>query len=417
MLESVNFKLKELAAKKSATQILSWGLIFRLSVMLYGIFHDNKISHIKYTDIDYRVFTNASQALADNRSPYQDREYRYPPIVAFIFLPNIFINEHFGKLALVLVDTLCGHMIYTLNIQQGTHRLNSKLYLILWLFNPLTVAISTRGSFEPFVILTLLTSLCSLVNGNYVSSGFFYGLCIHLKLYPVIYALTIYFYITQRKPYLKTSTKISYWIRTLAPSCNHFKFFISASLSLILSSYVSYRYYGYDYIYQSFIYHLERKDLQHNFSIYFYVYRLFPKKQELISSIAFAPQLLGVLYVSLQHISFDSNRRTKLRKLTFSLFCSTFLFVSLNKVCTSQYFNWYLVFVPLIMDSIKLETHQTMSIAASWFLSQVNWLLFAYLYEYHKLDIIDYVGNSSILFLMSNLWILKTLCFYFEPHK
>lgn len=415
MIRALNGWLKQFVSTKSVGTLLVYAFITRLLLVAYSIYHDSTIEHIKYTDIDYKVFTNGSRAMLEHRSPYDDIEYRYPPIVALIFLPNILLKcECFGKLLLIGVDILCGQLNYRLNIHQGTNRQNSKLYLLLWLFNPITLAISTRGSFEPILTLLILTSVYLLINSQFILAGLLFGLSIHVKLYPIIYSICLYGYMIQKKPYLITQSKLSYWIKTLSPGFSQVKFFTSTLISLSVSCYLSYLYYGQEYIEQSFLYHLKRKDFQHNFSIYFYLFKLLPNYQDHLSVIAFVSQAVGVLVLSLTYLSLDTNRRTKLKKLSFSLFGTTFLFVSLNKVCTSQYFSWYLTFLPLILDSLNLGTYQAYSIVAAWLLSQANWLLFAYLYEYQHLDVADHVGNSSVLFLLSNLWILSTVCQHFD---
>lgn len=414
MFKLIYSKLIHHASVKSTASLLLYGLGIRLIALFYSIIHDAHIDHIKYTDIDYHVFTNGSKAILDGKSPYNDLEYRYSPLVALFFLINILLNQISGKLLLIFTDILCGQLLYTLNIYQGVNRVNSKLFLIIWLFNPVTVAISTRGSFEPIITLLVITSVYLLFRCDNIFAGLLYGLSIHLKLYPIIYSLSFYFYIVTRKPYMKTQTKVYYWIKTLTPNSSHFKFFISSGISLALSSYISYIYYGQDYIEQSFLYHLKRKDLKHNFSIYFALFKLFPKHQDRIGTIAFGIQFFAVLLVSILYISFSTNRRTKLRNLTFSLFASTSLFVSLNKVCTSQYFNWYLIFIPLISESIKIKVSKALCLITTWLLSQAIWLFFAYLYEYQGYDVLVYVYISSALFLINNLYIIITLCDKFD---
>lgn len=402
------------ASTNSVGTILLYGFIIRLLALSYSIVHDSYISHIAYTDIDYNVFTNGSLAIVEGRSPYNDTEYRYPPLVALIFVPNVLLNASLGKFILIVADIIGGYFQYMLNIYEGTNRYNSKLYLMLWLFNPVTIAISTRGSFEPIITLLVLASIYLLIEQSYILGGLTYGLSTHIKLYPVIYMIAIYGFMIQRKPYLITQSRVFYWIRTIAPNMNHVKFFTSAFVSLVISTYFSYKYYGWDYLEQSILYHLRRRDLQHNFSVYFYLFRLLPQYSGVLSSLAFVLQAVGVAVISTFYLSMDTNRRIRLRKLSFSLFCSTFLFVSLNKVCTSQYFNWYLIFLPLILDSLRLSKSQAYSLMSAWLLSQANWLFFAYLYEYQKFDIINLVGNSSIMFLLSNMWILSTLCSNFD---
>lgn len=416
LIETFSSKLKTLSSTQPVEKILLYGFVFRLLALAYSAGHDCFIDHIKYTDIDYHVFTNGSRSLVNNENIYlHNTEYRYSPLISLIFVPNLFINMNFGKLILVISDTLCGYLLYILNIHQGTHRMKSKLFLILWLFSPSTWIISTRGSFEPILMMLILFTVKTLaISNQYILSGLLYGLLIHLKLYPIIYAFTIYIYLINKKPYLKTQTKISYWLNTLKPNYNHYKYFISTLVALFGATYLSYIYYGNSYIEASFLYHLKRLDLQHNFSVYFYLFRLtknHTQLQKLSSFLAFLLQLMAVFVLSCQYSSFDLNRRVKLRKLTFSLFTTTFIFVSLNKVCTAQYFNWYIIFLPLILDSLKLSVKDGLKLLALWFLSQANWLLFAYLYEYQQYEnLVNIVGLSSFAFLLTNLYILFRLC-------
>lgn len=400
---------------RSIESILGYGFIVRIALLLYGILHDNKTNHIKYTDIDYQVFTNGSKAILNGTSPFKDQEYRYTPLVALLFVPNILINEHILKFLFIIADILAGKLIYIINVYQGAHRLNSRLFLLIWLFNPVTIAISTRGSFEPLLLLIILSSIYFLITRNYILAGLLYGISIHIKLYPIIYAIGIYAFLVHKKPYLKNQSKFFYWFNTLTPCQDHYKFGLASIFALGLSCYLSFKYYGIDYVNQSFLYHLQRKDLQHNFSIYFYLFKLAPKHQNTLSQSVFVSQLAAILLLSIKLKGLDSNRRVRLRKLTFYLFSSTFAFVSLNKVCTSQYFTWYLIFIPLIADSVVLSPKKFISMLILWLSSQGIWLFTAYLYEYqHMLWILDLVGYSSIVFFITNLWILSTLTVNFD---
>ncbi len=50
----------------------------------------------------------------------------------------------------------------------------------------------------------------------------------------------------------------------------------------------------------------------------------------------------------------------------------TAAFVTFNKVVTSQYFVWYLCFVPLIAPHLALSPKRAGIMAASWFAAQVR---------------------------------------------
>lgn len=66
------------------------GLIIRLIFIFISEYQDKYFS-IKYTDIDYYVYSDASQYLTENGSPYDRHTYRYTPILAYLMLPNVLI--------------------------------------------------------------------------------------------------------------------------------------------------------------------------------------------------------------------------------------------------------------------------------------------------------------------------------------
>ena len=59
----------------------------------------------------------------------------------------------------------------------------------------------------------------------------------------------------------------------------------------------------------------------------------------ILSRFAFVPQFGMIIVASVFCYKY----------INLALFLATFIFVTYNKVCTSQYFNWYIVLLPLIM--------------------------------------------------------------------
>merc|ERR1712137_835456 len=57
----------------------------------------------------------------------------------------------------------------------------------LWLFNPFTMTISTRGNGEALVIFMLVMQMKLLQSGSSVYAGLLFGLAVHWRIYPAIY--------------------------------------------------------------------------------------------------------------------------------------------------------------------------------------------------------------------------------------
>ena len=82
-------------------------IIFRAVLLFYGRWQDAN-SPVKYTDIDYLVFTDASRSLASGGSPYDRATYRYTPLLAWLLYPTTWggIWFEFGKVLFAAGDLL-----------------------------------------------------------------------------------------------------------------------------------------------------------------------------------------------------------------------------------------------------------------------------------------------------------------------
>ena len=52
----------------------------RLTLLLYGHFQDIYMT-VKYTDVDYDVYTDAAREMAEGNSPFERTTYRYTPVL------------------------------------------------------------------------------------------------------------------------------------------------------------------------------------------------------------------------------------------------------------------------------------------------------------------------------------------------
>ena len=84
----------------------------------------------------------------------------------------------------------------------------------LWLFNPLTVAISTRGSAEPIMAFLLVVVIYLLAKDQAFLGGVVYALAILFKIYPVIYSLPFFLYFQKDRVgnglYINAEHKLKY---------------------------------------------------------------------------------------------------------------------------------------------------------------------------------------------------------------
>ena len=101
---------------------------------------------------------------------------------------------------------------------------------------------------------------------------------------------------------------------------------------------------GYPFVYESYLYHLHRRDHRHNFSPYFYLtYLTYPSKDgsnslpppTTFEAIVRSPLISFVPQMGLSLLAGFLFARRK-QDLAFTWFVQTFVFVLFNKVCTSQ---------------------------------------------------------------------------------
>ena len=141
--------------------------------------------HLKYTDIDYIVFSDAAQHILNGSSPFDRPTYRYSPILAYFMIPNHLLFPQFGKVLFSLFDVLGGYLLYRTLVSENKS-FKSRIYHLLWLYNPLTLIISTRGSCESMICTMVILVLYLLIKKHYLMAGLCFGFVVHFKIYPII---------------------------------------------------------------------------------------------------------------------------------------------------------------------------------------------------------------------------------------
>jgi len=377
------------------------GLVFRLTLVLYG-YRQDRVSAVPYTDVDYHVVTDSAFHVLEGGSPYDRRTYRYTPILAWMMLPNVLIHDVMGKLVFCLLDHIASHIIYLVTLNKTLNPVKSAL---LWLYNPFVIGISTRGSNESLVIVLVLAVLYAHTCRRVLWMGVMLGIAIHVKIYPIIFALPLYLGIEDNSSIFSNLSSVSRRKLTFVLSC------ICTFTAL---TYSCYHFYGWNYIEESFLYHVSRVDTRHNFSVYFYLlYLLTNVPCRGLGLLTLTPQLLAVAVYGLIY----GSRR---KYVPLAMFAQVFAFVTFNRVVTSQYFLWYLMFVPVLYADLEktMPLWQLVLLPMLWIVAQASWLFPAFLLEFKGMDCFLPIFLEGIAFFCCNVGTLLVVTSnYFNFHK
>ena len=130
---------------RSTSRIITLSIVLRLVLIVYGIYHDAH-SPLKYTDIDYFVFTDAARFVHRDQSPYLRETYRYTPLLAWLLLPNAWRGwEAWGKVVFALGDVAAGWIMILILRARGMNRERSLKYSSIWLLNPMVCELWVIG--------------------------------------------------------------------------------------------------------------------------------------------------------------------------------------------------------------------------------------------------------------------------------
>lgn len=173
--------------------VFSSAIILRVILFFYGLWQDAN-SPMKYTDIDYYVFTDAALFTAYGHSPYDRETYRYTPLLAWLLLPTSWSKTWFcfGKVLFAVGDIVAGWLIVlVLGNQKGMNMEKMLKFASIWLLNPMVATISTRGSSEGLLGVMVVAMLWAVLQRRIALAGVLLGLGVHFKIYPFIYAPSI----------------------------------------------------------------------------------------------------------------------------------------------------------------------------------------------------------------------------------
>lgn len=385
----------------SPTLLFTSAFLLRAALLLYGVYQDS-VSALKYTDIDYYVFTDAAKAVARGSSPYDRATYRYTPLLAWILLPTTWggLWFQFGKAVFAMSDLVAGWLMIRVLQRKGLNQQRSLHFAAVWLLNPMVANISTRGSSEGFLCAIVVALLWAFESDRFLLASILLGFSVHFKIYPFIYGISMLLALNPDRS--SSAFDLRYLLTKPALTL------LSGSIATfaILNT-LMYFTYGYPFLRHTFFHHITRIDHRHNFSPYntlLYLSSASPSSSNSrisFESLAFVPQLLLTLVlIPLATARID---------LPATLLAQTLAFVTFNKVCTSQYFLWYLVFLPLYLPNSTFLQQPKVGVTALvlWVLGQALWLQQGYELEFlGRSTFVPGLWLASFVFFAVNCWIL-----------
>lgn len=387
--------------KQSTTRLFTWAVIIRLGFLLLGMLGD-RLWSIKYTDYDYKVYNDASKRILQGKSPYDRITYRYTPLLAYILIPSVTVLHEFGKILFITFDLISGFLLNSI-LDKFRVANDSKVYaLALWAYCPLTIIISTRGNADSLIVMLSLLTLQRVLSERYIQAALCFGLAVHFKIYPVIYAAPLFLFIeSQRDPVTKSPWS---WMWMKIWNRRRLTFaFVSAGVFFGLIG-VFYMMYGYEFLFETYLYHFSRQDHRHNLSFHFYLIYLFYDSgySGMIGSVAFFAQWILIFFFGFRFY----------KDIGVCMFFQSLIFVVFNKVCTAQYFIWFLGLLPLLAYNNQIWHNSKklfVFIWVTWFATECAMLAAPYKVEMRGENAFRPIFGSNCIFFIESVALLCVL--------
>ncbi|KAJ2926429.1 hypothetical protein H1R20_g10662, partial [Candolleomyces eurysporus] len=396
--------------------------LLRIGLILYSEWHDAHSLRSFWTQARvvlkdlYKPFWDPVYQLEG--IPYTRDTYRYTPLLALLLTPNGWLHPSFGKYVFAACDLLNGWLIYRMLLTQvlpftdqspGAAHTSKKvnpyvedrrerlatIYSAVHLLNPLVFSISTRGSSESVLSLFVLATLDAALRAQWDWAAVLLGLSTHWKIYPVVYGVSALGAISASCPnQARRANGFKGYISTLVNG-RTIRFGVISAATFFFLGALCYAVWGYPFLYESYLYHVHRLDHRHNFSPYFYLtYLTYPSAFPSDPIIPLTWSRLGLLFGQ------------EKRHLVFAWFVQTVAFVVFNKVCTSQYFLWYLLLLPLLLPQLSMSWRRGIACIVVWAAAQALWLGGAYKLEFLGENVYFGLWLRGLVYTIGNCWVL-----------
>lgn len=432
--------------------LLAAGLAVRLALVAYGAWQDTHM-RLRYTDVDYDVITDAAGFVVAGGSPYQRTTYRYSPLIAWALIPGhlLRIPHIFGKLVFSFLDVLaawllsrccCYYSSTPSSPSSPTSRSHTRELWVAgsWLFNPLSVNISTRGNYEAIVCCLVAACLWSMTRKKLITLAVCLGLAVHIRIYPVIYAFPLLFYVRswdspfavnpqRTKGVAALTAKKKKGAKQSSPLRSLFSIFTPAQWvfgvvcfgTFAAVTLLCYAVYRMDFLENTYLYHLTRTDHRHNLSTYWYHLCLSmyngaaaaaqspstvttPVAALALKLASFLPQIAAMVAVGVRFF-----RSGFFKDAAFGMWAMTAIFVAFNKVYTVQYFAWWLIVAPLA-GLTDFGALRVVRFFVLWIGALLVWLKFAYRLEFLGEDTFYSVWICGLALFVASVEPVIELC-------
>lgn len=108
--------------------VILFSAFLRFFLIIYGEWQDTHME-VRYTDVDYLVFSDAAALVVSGVSPYKRSTYRYSPLIAYLLTPNSIFHRSWGK----VLFSISG-ISYVLCFYNGFFESLSFLFILLYIW-------------------------------------------------------------------------------------------------------------------------------------------------------------------------------------------------------------------------------------------------------------------------------------------